>query len=118
MTKKQYAEQVAAYGYEHGMKFLEGLDPQISTVVNLLRSQGVETCQSCQGGDEHSYPEPTVEFFGNECAGWRALAVALAYAMPVFHLRREWTIEAGVPVGPLWAMTFMKSKLDAFNASW
>lgn len=82
------------------------LDPGIAYYVNVLRAAGIETCQSCEGGEGHSYPEPTVEFLGNCNAGYRALSAALDAGLPVDELRRFWSIEDGEPVGPYWAMTF------------
>ena len=38
--------------------------------------------------------------------GFRALAVAMTYGLPVRALRRIWTITEGEPVGPWWEMTF------------
>ena len=48
------------------------LDPEISEIVNLLRTHSVETVQSCQGGEGHSYDKPTIEFRGGKGEGLRA----------------------------------------------
>jgi hypothetical protein len=32
--------------------------------VRVLLEHGVETCESCQGGDAHAAPEPVAMFFG------------------------------------------------------
>lgn len=53
------------------------LVPGIADAVAALRGVGVETLESCQGGDGHSYPEPTVRFHGDRTEGFRALAAAL-----------------------------------------
>lgn len=82
------------------------LDPGIRHFVLVLRSQGVETCQSCQGGPGHAYLEPTVEFSGGQEAGPRAIAAAIAHGLPVAELRREWSVRSGEIHGPIWAMTF------------
>lgn len=39
-------------------------DPGIAPIVSILRQNGVETCQSCQGGPGHSSREPYVDFRG------------------------------------------------------
>jgi hypothetical protein len=83
-----------------------GLDPKISHIVRTLREEGIETFESCDGGQGHSFPEPTVRFFGNHAEGYRALTVALNYAMRVQDLRRYWQVIDGEPVGPHWEMTF------------
>ena len=82
------------------------LDPKIAEVVRVLQANGVETIQSCQGGQGHSYHLPTVEFRGVLGEGMRALGIALIYGMPVTSLRKEWTIIDKEPTGPIWAMEF------------
>lgn len=82
------------------------LDSGIRHFVLVLRSEGVETCQSCQGGPGHVYLEPTIEFRGNQSAGPKAVAVAIAHGLPVAELRREWEIRDGEMHGPIWTMTF------------
>lgn len=103
-----------------GKKFdkYDGIDPGIVQIVRILAENGVETCQSCAGfgpfgkgsghkdGDKHAYPEPTVDFMGDQYAGYHALSVALAHGLPVRELRRVWEIRDREPVGPLWSMTF------------
>lgn len=101
-----------------------GLDIGIRHYVLVLRSQGVETCQSCQGGPGHTYNEPTIEFHGEAGEGLRALGAALIYGLPVENLRREWHVRGGELHGPIWTMTFHKradiwlAEIDAHNAAW
>src|ERR1017187_8676652 len=71
------------------------LDEGIRDAVELLASNGVETFESCQGGEGHSFPEPTIRFEGSSGEGLRALSVALDYGLPVFRLRRTWGIVDG-----------------------
>jgi hypothetical protein len=68
------------------------LDPGISEAVTILRAAGVETFESCQGGQGHAYPEPTVRFHGERPEGFRALGVALQNGLRVAALRRVWPI--------------------------
>jgi hypothetical protein len=86
----------------------EGLDPGIAGAVKILMENGIETCQSCEGGSGHSYPEPTVDLLGGEGAGWKALGVCLENGLPVLELRRTWTLGASdrVPDGPIWQLVF------------
>lgn len=86
---------------------LPGLDDGIRISVKILIENGIETIQSCQGGKGHCYPEPTIEFTGGYEAGFRALSVALAHGFRVSELRRVWSIQAGEPVGPHWALVFV-----------
>jgi hypothetical protein len=82
------------------------VDPRIAPYVKTLREHGVETFESCEGGAGHAFPEPTIRFHGQRPEGFRALAVARTYDMPVGELRRSWPLIDGEPTGPYWAMTF------------
>ena len=82
------------------------LDEGIAEIVCVLRSSGVETFESCQGGEGHTYTEPTVRFHGDRSEGLRALAAALRAGLSVIDLRRVWPIIDGEPTGPWWEMTF------------
>ena len=83
-----------------------GIDPGIAHEVRILRENGVETTESCQGGQGHPFPEPTVRFAGEKSEGPRALGIALQNGLQVTELRRVWTIIDGEPCGPFWEMTF------------
>lgn len=89
------------------------LDPGIRHYVCILSSQGIETCQSCEGGPGHAYYEPTVEFLGDHAEGPRAVAAALAYGLPVLALHRSWEVCMGEMRGPIWTMTF-RMKADEY----
>jgi hypothetical protein len=82
------------------------LDEGIKRAVHTLVAAGVETFESCQGGDGHAFPEPTVRFEGNNSEGLRAISAALAYGLPVARLRRAWGVIDGMLHGPWWEMTF------------
>lgn len=85
------------------------IDPGIRQAVQQLQEHGIETCESCEGGPGHAYPEPTVAFYGTTEAGWRALAVCLAHGLPVFALRRSWEVlETNEPTGPYWELVFRR----------
>jgi hypothetical protein len=82
------------------------LDPGIRYYVLLLRSEGIETCQSCQGGPGHAYLEPTIEFTGGVGEGLRAAGIAVGHKLPVSELRRVWNVHGGELTGPIWTTTF------------
>ena len=82
------------------------LDPNIKRAVLILRSAGVETYESCDGGVGHSYPEPTIRFHGEKEEGFRAFAVAVKNGLRVVELRRAWSIIDNEPTGPHWELTF------------
>ncbi len=78
------------------------LDVGIADAVRILHSAGVETFESCQGGDGHAYPEPTVRFHGDQSEGFRALGIAMQAGLAVAYLRRMWSINDNEPTGPYW----------------
>jgi hypothetical protein len=107
MSKLPALEKFAPDRFEDGrLDPSYSLDPGIRHYVLVLRSQCVDTCQSCQGGPGHCYLEPTIEFRSGKGDGPRAVGAALAYDLPVAELRREWKIRDGEMHGPIWAMTF------------
>jgi hypothetical protein len=88
------------------------LDLRIAPYVKALREHGVETFESCEGGAGHAFPEPTIRFHGQRPEGFRALAVARTYEMPVGELRRSWPLIDGEPTGPYWELTFYLPSLS------
>jgi len=84
----------------------EHLDAGIERYVRVLVAAGVETFESCEGGDGHCSPEPFVRFYGGREAGWRALWAAQEVALPVRELRRLWPVLDGEPTGPWWEIVF------------
>ena len=82
------------------------LDEGIRDAVVALQGAGVETFESCEGGADHAYPEPTVRFHGNHAEGLRALAAAISAGLPVASLRRTWPVLDYEPTGPWWELVF------------
>jgi hypothetical protein len=82
------------------------LDAGIRHAVLVLRSQGVETFESCEGGEGHAMPDPTVRFHGGQWAGYRAFAIAMEHGLPVLHLRYTFTAVNGHLEAPCWELTF------------
>lgn len=82
------------------------LDAGIRRYVLALRSGGISTFESCQGGLGHSFPEPTIRFHGSTTEGFKALTVAKEFGLPVLKLRRSYTMEDGWPTGPWWEIIF------------
>jgi hypothetical protein len=83
-----------------------GLDPGIAPMVDALMDYGVETFESCEGTEGHSYREPTVRFHGQPEEGFRAYAAAMERGLPVSAVRRVWIVVDGELTGPYWEMTF------------
>lgn len=86
------------------------LDKGIEREVKILRENGIETFESCEGGKGHAYPEPTVRFHGGHAEGFKALSIALEYGLKVASLRRIWTVNDGEPTGPWWELVFVPTK--------
>ena len=82
------------------------LDPGIRRYVLILRAQGIETFESCEGGKGHSSPEPIVRFYGNNYEGYKAFSCAMNYGLPVLALRHYYDVIDGHLHGPWWEMTF------------
>jgi hypothetical protein len=89
------------------------IDKGILDTVKLLRENGVETYESCEGGAGHSYFEPTIRFHGERAEGFRALSVAMTHGLSVMELKRVWVMNDGEPTGAWWEMTFpTKDKVE------
>jgi hypothetical protein len=86
------------------------LDPGIAAAVEALQAAGVETFESCEGGEGHAYPEPTVRFHGGQAEGFRALSAAMVVGLPVAKLRRVWPVLDNEPTGPWWELTFTNGR--------
>ncbi len=95
-----------SYVSEVSREFSPPLDPGIAIAVQRLLDAGVETFESCQGGPEHAYAQPTVRFHGERAEGFRALAAAIQAGLRVTGLRRVWPVLDGEPTGPWWELTF------------
>ena len=88
------------------IEFEQSLDPGIAQAVMILRKEGIETFESCQGGPGHSYLEPTIRFHGEYPEGFRAYSVALYNGLRVHSLRRIYEHQGEELKGPWWEMTF------------
>ena len=84
----------------------DGLDPGVAPYVRVFLEYGVETFESCQGGEGHARPEPIVKFNGDKSEGFRAFDIAMKYGLPVLDLRRVWQVVDGEPSGPYWELAF------------
>ena len=83
------------------------LDAGIRRYVLLLRAGGVETFESCQGGEGHAFAEPTVRFHGGSAQAYRAFAVAMENGLPVLHLKMSYSVDKGILTGPWWEIVFV-----------
>jgi len=97
---------------EYAAAFSGTLDLGIARAVRILREADLHTIESCEGGPDHSYPEPTVKFSGTPACGWKAAAQLMYRGLPIKRLGQVWTFEYGLPTGPDWIVTFTR-KLDS-----
>lgn len=82
------------------------LDAGIRRAVLILRANGIETFESCEGGEGHAFPDPTVRFHGGSWVGYKAFAIAMEHGLPVLHLRYSFTAVHGHLEAPCWELTF------------
>jgi hypothetical protein len=106
------ANFMIAYGMteEELKEKCQAFDVGIKNKVKLLLENGVETFESCEGGNGHTYPEPTIRFHGGRAEGFRALSVAMQNDLKVSGLKRVWDIIDGEPIGAWWEMVFTPTK--------
>ncbi len=84
------------------------LDEGIRDAVLVLRSAGVETFESCEGGGDHPFAEPTVRFHGSRSEGYKAFAIAADAGLKVQSLQRVWPIIEGEVTGPWWQLVLQR----------
>ena len=85
---------------------LRAVDPGIRGFMRLMLAGDFETYESCEGGEGHAYPEPTIRFHGNRGEGFRAFAWLMTHGVAPSSIRRIWEVIEGEPVGPEWEITF------------
>lgn len=86
------------------------LDPDIMEIVRILRFNGVETFESCQGGKGHVSELPMVRFSGSQGEGYRAVAILLDWGYAVKNLQREWHIDGHELTGPTWKIILHRTQ--------
>ncbi|MER8950228.1 hypothetical protein [Mesorhizobium sp. M0809] len=89
-----------------GLELDMPMDAGIAPYVHVLRREGIETYESCQGGPGHVFPEPTIRFHGGRGEGFKAFAIATTHGLPVYAVRRIWTVDDGELTGPFWEIVF------------
>jgi hypothetical protein len=82
------------------------IDSGIAYELRILRDNGIETTESCQGGQGHPFPVPTIRFCGGRAAGFKAVEIAVTYGLKMSELRRVWNMQDGELTGPEWEITF------------
>lgn len=85
----------------------QGLDPGIRFAVRVLHARGIETGQSCEGGEGHAYDHPTVDLRdgGPRSVGFAALAALEDYGLRVRDIALLWPVDKGLPSECFWRVT-------------
>jgi hypothetical protein len=88
-------------------KWLLTLDEGIRYYVDVLEKEGIETCQSCQGGPGHCYEQPTVDFYAhNVGAIYKVASIATTYGLPWCDIYLAWSNQDHLMNGPSGRIVF------------
>ncbi len=94
--------------------FYCGLDAGIRFAVRVLHAAGIETCQSCQGGEGHAYHEPSIDLpvSSDDAQGFAALAALKSYGIDVLTVGMVWTVNDGLPRDLVWRIELRRTYPD------
>lgn len=95
------------YVYPHPL-WLADVDAGIRFAVRVLDAAGIETYESCQGGEGHCAVLPFVRFHGGISEGYKAYTAVATFGLPVMHLSRFWTTQDLELTGPKWELIFWR----------
>lgn len=98
-------------------EFYQHLDEGIRFAVRVLHANGIETGQSCQGGEGHCYDLPSIEFAADadDSLGFEALSALQTYGLPVSAISIRWDIFNGLPYQKLWRIEFVRPMANRAN---
>ena len=82
------------------------LDLGIKDYVETLAAAGVETFESCEGGESHTFPVPTIRFHGQR--GEDSVPSPWPYNTPTRCRTCAGCGPSSEPVGPNWELTFYR----------
>jgi len=91
-------------------KWYAELDPGIRFAVRILHARGIETQQSCEGGEGHAYDHPSIDIQSSGRAnGFAALAALEDYGLRVRDVALMWTVDKGRPSEQFWRITLWQA---------
>jgi hypothetical protein len=64
------------------------MDPGIRDAVKILRDHGVETFESCQGGEGHIGKYPWIRFLGDRHEGYRVITICAQHGFLLKSISR------------------------------
>lgn len=86
------------------------VDMGIVKAVKILREEAhIATTESCEGGEGHCFPRPTVLFRGSPGEAWKAVGHLCSWSLPVLNFGSRWSFQYGLPYGPEWYVEFARS---------
>lgn len=92
--------------------FYAGIDAGIRFAVRVLHAAGIETCQSCEGGQGHSYKEPSIDLRADgphRASGFRALSALADYGLHVRRVELVWDVVDDLPTERIWRIVLRKA---------
>ena len=95
-------------------EIIAGLDPGIRDAVIALRGRGIETLDSCQGGEGHALIWPMVSFDSGEEDALSAFRFMIERGFPADRLHKAWYhCPDCYPElsGPVWEIIFLHSSM-------
>jgi hypothetical protein len=96
-----------------------GLDVGIRFAVRVLHARGIETCQSCQGGDGHAYDYPTVDLPApvRGAQGFEAVSLLAQYGLPVQRVALVWDLDdRALPYAVCWRVELREAAPERADA--
>jgi len=87
------------------------VDAGIAHEVLTLHRCGIETFESCDASQGHTFTEPTIRFHGGVGEGAKAFAFAMDCGLKPCAIKRTWSVIGNEMVGPDWEMTFSPTDL-------
>ena len=87
------------------------LDEGIRFPVRVLHAKGIDTGQSCQGGEGHAYDHPTIDLIegASQRDGFAALSALESYGLNVRDLSLLYNITDGLIIENFWRITFRQA---------
>lgn len=92
-------------------QFYQALDPGIRFAVRILHAAGIEICQSCESGDGHCYPEPTIDLprGASDNSGFAALHALAQYGLNVTSIAIVWNVADNIPFETIWRVELTRA---------
>jgi hypothetical protein len=97
----------------------DGLDVGIRFAVRVLHARGIETSQSCEGGDGHAYDRPSIDVpaGSRDADGFAAVAALVAHGLDVRRVSQVWDLDAlGRPYQTVWRIELRRAVPERADA--